>query len=96
MNSMHGMFKYCSISTNLIKNHHHGTANHTQLGTLQYLKRYYYLIEMKDTISNFVTTCEQPDPLSKFSPFYPMELNPIIDICDTLIELFPLFGIYVK
>ena len=62
----------------LMKNHHEGKANHRGiLETLDYLKRNYYWIGMKNTITQYINSCEicQRAKYARKKPYTPLMIT---------------------
>lgn len=62
----------------LIRNHHEGKTNHRGIEeTLQFLKRNYYWLNMKDTITRYINSCNvcQRAKYSRKLPYVPLMLT---------------------
>lgn len=62
----------------LIKTHHEGKTNHRGINeTLEYLKRNYYWINMKTTITNYINSCDicQRTKYARKTPYTPLMLT---------------------
>lgn len=62
----------------LIKNHHEGKSNHRGITeTIEYLKRNYYWIGLKDTVTNFINACDTCNraKYARKKPYSPLVLT---------------------